>query len=439
MKKQKGCHFYINIKNLDEVVLEEEKKTGRVEHSIHALDTFFSSIEQYGKKHFSDVFNVEKVTGSRLHMYVKGDLQKAYEVVKRVSSYAYRLSLFMNTEIAKYKTLLNFKIQIGCCYGAFYDFIFNAEGVEEETSIGFAANYAAKLQGLSKIGYLSISENMYEQLEDESKGNFLLKTAPEITKYEQSCYYTIQISKLNFEEDLDETFTAVKAYANSLNLSEISFSSAIKKTNFRNLSKKDCKKVKGIPFFADVRDFTQKFDEEGINLEEMAELTQKILISMYRIVEEKGTHVQFQGDREFALYHDYGEYNCCVDAVVAGLRIIDTVKHFQVSVGVGESLGTLFLSKIGARGEKDNIVIGSTVMEADYYEDNCAQENQLVIGAEIYDVIKVKNNILAKQFQRKGSYYYTTVGYKDFKKEVEYDQLKKNNQKNNYNGAWGLV
>ena len=113
MKKQEGCHFYINIKNLDDVVLEEERKSGKVEHSIHALDTFFSSIESFGKKCFPLTFNVEKVTGARLHMYILDDISNAFKAVKCISAYAYFLTEFINKDIAKYKTLLNFRIQIG--------------------------------------------------------------------------------------------------------------------------------------------------------------------------------------------------------------------------------------------------------------------------------------------------------------------------------------
>ena len=113
MIRKEGMHFYINIPNLDQVVIDEETKTGKVNHSLHALDTFFSMIESFGKKHFPQSFVVEKITGSRLHMYVTDSLNEAFEVVAEVSGFAYKLTSYLNHEIAKYKTLLNFQIQIG--------------------------------------------------------------------------------------------------------------------------------------------------------------------------------------------------------------------------------------------------------------------------------------------------------------------------------------
>lgn len=51
MEKSEGIHFYVNVENFNDVVLNEEQHTGKVNHSIHALDTFFTSIEYYGKRH----------------------------------------------------------------------------------------------------------------------------------------------------------------------------------------------------------------------------------------------------------------------------------------------------------------------------------------------------------------------------------------------------
>ena len=50
MQKFEGIHFYVNVANFNEVVIDEESKNGKVNHSIHALDTFFSGIESFGKK-----------------------------------------------------------------------------------------------------------------------------------------------------------------------------------------------------------------------------------------------------------------------------------------------------------------------------------------------------------------------------------------------------
>lgn len=54
MNKESGIHFYINVKNFNNVVLTEEDKYGSVNHAIHALDTLFRSVEQFGITRFKD-------------------------------------------------------------------------------------------------------------------------------------------------------------------------------------------------------------------------------------------------------------------------------------------------------------------------------------------------------------------------------------------------
>ena len=438
MIRKEGMHFYINIPNLDQVVIDEETKTGKVNHSLHALDTFFSMIESFGKKHFPQSFVVEKITGSLLHMYVTDSLNEAFEVVAEVSGFAYKLTSYLNHEIAKYKTLLNFQIQIGACYGEFYEFTFKRETFEEDSTIGYAANYAAKLQGLSEKSFISISSDIYENLDSEYKKTFIIKKDNKLGKYGQKYYATTNLEKLQTTLDYATDLENAKRYANNLNLGDINFSSVRQSLNFDVLSKKECKKLEGIPLFADVRGFTRQFKKDGSNLEEMSQKTQKILQSMYEIVgRNKGIHVQFQGDREMALFHDYSDYKCIPDAIVAALRIVDTVKTYNVCVGVGTSLGTLFAAKIGARGEKDNIILGTTVTQADRYEDEKAGENQIVINKEIYSYLKINRPVWADQFVRVADdCYRTTVGYKKMMEAVSVAQLEKNTRQNNYNGAW---
>ena len=143
---------------------------------------------------------------------------------------------------------------------------------------------------------------------------------------------------------------------------------------------------------------------------------------MYDVVEERnGIHVQFQGDREMALFHDYGDYSCVVDAVIAGLKIIDAVKGYQVSVGVGQSIGKLFAAKIGARNE-----------------DEYAEKNQLVLSVDLYEKLKQKGNSLSSLFKKKdGGVYYTESGYRGYLSLESRKQLKHDNAHNNYNKAWG--
>ena len=453
MRKYTGIHFYINIYMFNQIISDEESKTGRVTHLIHAMDTFFTAIERYGNQHFPVNFVIEKITGSRLHLYVKEEqLIAAYEVVKAVSHFAYRLTKYINKEISKYKTLDNFYIQIGAAYGKFYDFQFSAEEEEdytETTTIGYAANFAAKLQALAKCSYICVSEDIYSGLELRERDFYQQVNEKSIRKYDQSCYYTSHLSEIKSMVGIKEDdFEAVKEYANSFNLSEIEYSDVRKPLNYRYLSKTRCKEIIGIPVFADIRGFTKQFDADDVNLKDMAKKTQAILKAMYKVTKEcKGVHVQFQGDRELSVYHNIPkvtennkilpEEKCFKTAVLAAMRLVDAVKPFAVQIGVGGAFGTLFAAKLGARGSRDNILLGISVVQADMMEDKFAGEGQVAITKDVYDGLKAEDTDLARQFTNKDDYYITTIGFEKFMKISSYDYLVSNTESNSYNGALG--
>lgn len=451
MKRLKGLHFYINISNFNRILLAEETQTKRINHAIHALDTFFSSIEAYGKKLFPKTFVVEKITGARLHLYVVDDIVPAYQIVKIISSYANKLSSLIVTEIAKYKSLDAFLISIGAAYGGFYDFEFSpSDGFSETTTIGHAANYAAKLQAKADVGKIAISEDIYAVLSRNEKSIYQKVSDTSIIKYGHESYYTTQLTRIvspvAFKMDDMED---VKKRANSVNLTDMDYSGVRKPLDFNGLSTTQCKELEGIPVFADVRDFTSQFAEDDSNLEEMSQKTQDILEKMYQVSSKHGgIHVQFQGDRELSLYHNVpggmvnGSYvaavTCYKAAVLAALRLVDAVKPFSVHIGVGEDFGRLFATRIGARGEKDNILLGETVIYADYMEDKKAGKDQVAITADVYNGLRLEDSSLAKQFRKTDdNTYITSIGFAEYMRNLTLSYQQKNTAAGNYNKAWG--
>ena len=119
------------------------------------------------------------------------------------------------------------------------------------------------------------------------------------------------------------------------------------------------------------------------------------------------------------------------------MRMIDAVKPYTAHIGVGEDFGRLFATKIGARGEKDNILLGETVIQADVMEDKHADEDQVAITAEVYSGLKNEDAYLASQFKKIGDCFIATIGYQQYVSNVSYQQQRTNTARNNYNGAWG--
>ena len=439
MRKRNGMHFYINIQNFNEIVKKDEEANGTPTHVIHAMDTFFSMIEIVGKKYHPDTFIVEKITGSRLHLLVvNDDIAEAFCVVSDVGCFAFKLASCINRKIGKYSNLMDFRIQVGACYGKFYDFVF--EETDEETSIGYSANMAAKIQSKTQAENIGVSTDVFEAMVAADKKRFSVTYDLSLLKYGQDRFYTARLGDLYSSIDYGEDIEYAVVYANALYLKDIEFSSAMKPISFDYLSKAKCKILDGVPLFADVRDFTSQFNDDDSNIDEMSKKTKEILTSMFSAVKKAGgIHIQFQGDREFALFHNYGEYECYKDAVIAGLRIVDIVEKNTVSVGIGAACGSMYASKIGAREEKDNILIGKVVSEADELEDGKAEKHQIVISADVYRNLAKIDSILSGLFQKKDSEsFFTNSGYKDYLDKIRINQLRVDTDTNRYNGAWRL-
>lgn len=104
---------YINIVNFDHVVLDKEQRTGSVFHTIHELNNFLFYVEAFRKRYFPETFNIVKANGARLNMYVLNEIEDAFTIGTEFSKFANKLISYLNREVTKYKTLIDFSIQIG--------------------------------------------------------------------------------------------------------------------------------------------------------------------------------------------------------------------------------------------------------------------------------------------------------------------------------------
>ena len=217
------------------------------------------------------------------------------------------------------------------------------------------------------------------------------------------------------------------------------FTNTNSRFGFDNLSLNSGKKFDGIPVYADVRDFTSKFDEDDENLIEMAYRVIELLKTMYNIVDKcSGTHVQFQGDREFAVFVMDKNNVILKNVIIAGLRMIDAIDKTTIfSLGIGAVEGKLHATTIGIRNNKDNILLGKAVNEANYAEDELAEKKELVISDDIFEKLNVIDKKLASIFKMKArGYYYTTLGYSHYRNIVEKEELIQSTKNKLYNGAW---
>lgn len=444
MKYFDGIHFYISIINFDDAVEAEEDDYNTLVHSIHLLNSFFSGIERFSKTNCDNI-EIEKITSGRIHLYSVGTIEDTINDVLKVCYFAYCFSKQIN-EVGKYKSLPNIRISIGASFGGF--FVHDVElgnEITENTSIGYACNFAAKLQSVAGASQLAVDSDICNSLRYTLP--FIARTNERFKKkYNQSCYYTLGLSQLSFcsfvnQQSIDSFIEKQIEYLNDNPLSDMKFTDTNKRLDFDSLNINDGRRFVGIPFYSDVRDFTSKFTSTDSNLSEMAFKVVRLMKSMFDIVKEReGTHIQFQGDREFAVFvTSESDIDSLARPVLAGLKIIDQVpSDIGLSVGVGMSFGKLYATRVGIRNNKDNILIGRIVNEANENEDLYASKNQVVISKEIYDVLKKggREKLCSVFKQTVNGLYCTDCGYKRFITLTEKKESQSSYDSKSYNGAW---
>ena len=445
MNYYKGIHFYININNFEDIVDDEESKQKKLSHSIHLLNSYFSGIERYARTNCNNV-EIEKITSGRIHLYTTGSVEETLKDVLKIICFAYEFSKQI-MRVGKYNSLLDMVISVGASYGAFFavDMKLDAE-TNEFTSIGFACNYAAKLQSAAGNGVFAFDDDIFKGCSQLKLACYSRENKVFYAKYGQGEYYVANLSSLMHlpfirESSINSFIDDQISDLNSKLLGDMTFTDTNKNLNFDSLSLNDGRKFVGVPFYSDVRNFTSKFNSADANLTEMASKVMFLMKTAFDIVNSNGgTHVQFQGDREFAVFViSENNADTLVNPIIAGLRMIDAVQtSVGLKVGIGISFGKLHATRVGIRNSKDNLLIGRVVNGANTLEDSCAGDNQIAISSNLFKQLKANGqNDLCSIFKKHNDeVYITSCGYKNYLSIVQKNKLEKANSSNSYNGAW---
>ncbi len=400
------------------------------------MNTLFTSIEKFANDKYNQEITIEKVTGSRLHLIICGERKTIIMII--ICKFAYMLSKQFST-FTKYSGLDLLNLQFGADVGYYCEAEIKIANDAEYTSIGYPANYAAKLQSISNIGSLYISEDLFDMLQIVEQNNFeevknaqSLKT---IEKYNNGKIYSFKISKFDdptlFSNstiaNIDEYIAQARNRSNDLNYNTMNKIHPTSNFTFDNWSVKNIAEFNGTVVYADVRGFTKEFEPNGGNLETLAYETVSILNTMYdNCKNNNGIHIQFQGDREYVLF----PYDAQDDACLFAIKLIDAIKKKHRHIGVGIAYGKIYGFKIGIRGSRDNVMLGIPAICADNLEDLYAGEDTVSISEFVYD--KLNERFLKSLFEEKGmvenigcKYYSTTLGYGCYVSKKQYGYAQK--------------
>lgn len=467
-----GIHFYININNLNSVVRKDENSHENLSRTFHALDAFTYTLEKFAGE-FDDI-NIEKFTTSRLHFYIpiQNNSETATAEMLEIIAFSQELSSYINKH-SKYQSLVNFQIGSGADLGKYTEFTFTDKDSEisEMTTIGSPANRAAKLQSLCTNGRILVSKEVYDQLSPKFHRIFFGEsdaTLQSANKYTELTAYGASISDIinelnsNYTKRKNRNIQLANEHINNLNLSDMNVSDSTSKLDFFNLSLKNVKSVDdAVMLYSDIRGFTSRVDESSLT--EINSLTTSVLSMMYKaVIERDGVHIQFQGDRESAVFNRYTHEpnDFAIRGILCAMKMLDEVDNLnaklskKINIGIGCAIGTIHATRVGMRGNKFNVTMGQTVSKADIAEDciagvgSTSNKTEIAITEELYDYISSLKDAIAKKIsnsftQRKYDgeiYYVSTTGLSNIQSELDIHTLNANAYRaTNNNGVkpWG--
>lgn len=447
MEKINGVHIYINVTNLNEIIKGEEEANDEVKRGIHRLHTYFAGLSEV-VNHFGG--EIEKFSGGRAHIYftLDSDDEEFWTKVTKALVAGFRFCYEVFNNLGKYSQYTGFAVQAGADFGDFYTY--EISDLDEFTTIGGVANIAAKITSFAANKKVLVTEDLYKNLPSETKEAFEELAEEELAEIQEKLkgnpliYWASYSKLLDDQTEIDDLLESTRQHcekiANGLNLGEMEFENARTKIDFTQLSRNNNKQITAGLLFADLRGFTKLFNVSGSNLDDLAEVLAAIYSGFDEVVtNHDGVRVQFQGDRIVAIFNTFTSETepALIRMFEAALKIKGKIKEIcdvhseklggkHLKVGVGLCWGDYYATRLGVKKNKDNLVLGSTVIKGDTAEDKYAENNEVAVTKEYKDEVSAESGNYVKCKAIQGllqaisttGYYKTAISYDDYTQKV---------------------
>lgn len=389
-----GMHIYFNIKNFSHL-LEDDNKNNTI-LLFQAIDLLIRQTEKDISTYDNKVY-IEKMTDSRIHCVIEecNNLPRYFYLL---TSFFFKNVEIINKRINRFKQINDFIINAGCDYGKYVDYTITFLSLEEDNSIGFPCNKAAKIQNEAGNNEILISKNAFNRLamskpsipfsQINKERHILEGTAYGDTFYsiERPDWEALDVENQLFnKQNVSQEFEQQVDSLNRLTEKQTA--------EFKNRIKKE---VNSPVLYCDIRGFTRKFKEDGSNLIDMVRKTVLALEQMYLTSSKNMKHIQFQGDRELCT----GDEGTIGKTIRNALELIDCFKgnigrllentNFSVSdfaVGIGIAYGNFYRANIGFGDARSPLLLGTIPMYAAIAEDKYAfKPYQVALHKSAYDI-----------------------------------------------------
>jgi class 3 adenylate cyclase len=391
-----GAHVYVDVPNFATLATNCTGNADEARRLVQGLHIF----QRETTRIVEDANNFDGVRihfqGAKLHALFYRPIDDEEELASRAMLLQLVIRDFTRHVFNhSFPKLGNFTTAAGADIGSVIGTRNGMSGDRELLFLGAPANYAAKIVG--PAGTLRVSKEILDALpthlrhycslsnQTDHAGNPLFDIASLTSEEVASLCADAKICW-----DLDTSRNRVEEDRRKFPLGDISVGTADVSVDIDALSIRSNKRVLAATLFADVAGFTRYVDEQESQpaKERALRVFHGIRREMSRVIRRDfdGVHVQYQGDRLQALFHmpKDNEERIVNRAIEAAIGLQSSMLHTlsrhlpeiqSLSLTIGIDVGTTIISKLGTRGHRDRICIGSAVETAASCEErHCGGE-----------------------------------------------------------------
>lgn len=424
VRRVQGAHLYVDVPNFHDAVADAKGDSSKLKKLLRAASVLRRMQAEFLQNYDSQEIQLQ---GARLHCLV----YKPYDDEATRAKQSVLLAISLNSYLydvfnSVFQEVRDFEGAIGIATGKSLVANIGFRGERELISLGTCANLGAKV--LDGVNTITITDTVYGLLPATLQKHF--KRAEIIagvltyraTGLRWSAYPQLA-QELGVNFDAEKLTQQTEEYRAALPLAEMDISDAEVLIDVEKLSERNSKKTSAVALYADLDGFT-KYVQQAEEDEEIVSLVRTfhmIRAELHAVISSDypGLVLQHQGDRTFAIVHlpagDQFEKRCNKGVDIA-IAIQSSMEHVlnerlgdrkNIHVAIGLAVGTVIVSRLGKKGEREVVCFGLPVTSAEELQLR-STGREIRLTKQMYDAIT--NETVQKQFTKDSQGAYVAKG-----------------------------
>ncbi|MFA9476964.1 adenylate/guanylate cyclase domain-containing protein [Phycisphaerales bacterium AB-hyl4] len=423
VRRAAGAHLYSDVPNFHLAVQEAGDDKAKLKKVIRA-----ASVLRKVQGELAEAYEIGQMQrqAARFHALCFKPYDDEAERAKQAVCFGITLNSYLHDVFNEvFSDVRNLTGSVGIAAGMSYIANIGQRGERERIALGSCANLAAKV--LDKGDTINVTKEVYDALPNCLQEHFSrMGTVAGVPRYQaHGLRWNRQkelAEELGVRFDADRLRSQTEEHRDALRLDDMQLTEASVPIDLELLTERNSKHTSAVAIYADLDGFT-KYVQDAEQTETVVSLVRifhMIRAEFHAVLKSDfpGLVLQHQGDRVLASIHmpngDQIDKRCqtAVDAAI-GLQssmeqvLNERLGNRELHVAVGLDVGKTLITRLGKKGRRQAICLGSKVHHAEKLQLRSGPQ-QIRITGNIYNTLN--DEVLAKQFHQVNDDEYVATG-----------------------------